>query len=264
MRPRSSRGKFGAFTLIELLVVIAIIALLVGILLPALGRARGAARDAACLSNLRQLGLAWTMYMDDFDRFPWGSDGEYEKKLRWGWGGVHWYGYENGDPYSPDGLVATHRPVNPYVNEDEVSEGFAKIFLCPGDTGVQYYGHPEEPIPWKDFGAGNRSGEGDETVFGMMGNSYEANRRMYERTIDGSPVYGPWWGPGRVVVDPSSFVMIGDSGAMTVAMHQRVFEWLVYGWWHGEERGQLGFLDGSARNERLVGEDAGFTMRFAP
>lgn len=53
------------FTLIELLVVIAVVALLIGLLLPALGAARDAARTAACLSNVRQLQIAHTMYMDD-------------------------------------------------------------------------------------------------------------------------------------------------------------------------------------------------------
>jgi prepilin-type N-terminal cleavage/methylation domain-containing protein/prepilin-type processing-associated H-X9-DG protein len=69
---RPSDGRSGSgFTLIELLVAIAIIAILASLILPALARARQMGRAAACISNLKQIGLAFELYLSDYDsRFP--------------------------------------------------------------------------------------------------------------------------------------------------------------------------------------------------
>ena len=68
---RLRKQRFSAFTLIELLVVIAIIAVLAAILFPVFSAARESARATACLSNLRQIGMAFGMYTQDWDnRLP--------------------------------------------------------------------------------------------------------------------------------------------------------------------------------------------------
>jgi prepilin-type processing-associated H-X9-DG protein/prepilin-type N-terminal cleavage/methylation domain-containing protein len=89
-----------AFSLIELLVVVSIVGLLAAMLMPGLRQARESARSAKCAGNLRQLGFAVAMYLDDYGRsFPYFENVP---------GGRLWYfGWET--PYNPGGAPGTRQ-----------------------------------------------------------------------------------------------------------------------------------------------------------
>jgi prepilin-type N-terminal cleavage/methylation domain-containing protein/prepilin-type processing-associated H-X9-DG protein len=106
--------KRRGFTLIELLVVIAIIAILAAILFPVFARAREKARQTACLSNVKQLSLAITMYAQDYDETLPGS-------RQWTGGGA------------PATAWIWPAYIQPYVRNTQ-------IFICPSAAGQSAYG----------------------------------------------------------------------------------------------------------------------------
>jgi prepilin-type N-terminal cleavage/methylation domain-containing protein len=115
----------GGFTLIELLVVISIIAMLISILLPALSKARMAAQDMGCLSNLKQLGVAATAYLSDHDEiFPTS---------------LYYYNHDNGirsNYYIGDNWdaeLAGYMGIHNDYNAAYDSLKFSPVFQCPRD-----------------------------------------------------------------------------------------------------------------------------------
>ena len=120
------RRRTSAFTLIELLVVIAIIAILAAILFPVFAQAREKARQASCASNLRQIGVAFLMYQQDYDdRLPDRRDlkitlGYRKDDAGNGWGGA-W------PPSDPRGGWAI-TVLDPYIKN-------GAIWSCPSIAG---------------------------------------------------------------------------------------------------------------------------------
>ncbi|MBC7287046.1 MAG: DUF1559 domain-containing protein [Armatimonadetes bacterium] len=119
-----------AFTLIELLVVIAIIAILAAILFPVFSRAREKARQASCLSNLKQLSLAILMYAQDYDE-------TYPPAYYWSAGWVDEYAWDFHIIYS-GGSVSGYDLglIGPYTKNGQIN-------ACPSARGlVSSFGRP--------------------------------------------------------------------------------------------------------------------------
>lgn len=129
-----------AFTLIELLVVIAIIAILAAILFPVFSQAKAAAKKSADISNLKQLGLSFLLYSNDFDdvAVPAGMKGYMSEPKK-----IFWYGSITGDLMSAlNNVNPMESPLYPYQKNVEImGDPTAKGIPQVGAFGHTDYGY---------------------------------------------------------------------------------------------------------------------------
>ncbi|GAB4469304.1 MAG: hypothetical protein OHK0029_41870 [Armatimonadaceae bacterium] len=147
-----------AFTLIELLVVIAIIAILAAILFPVFAQARAKARQTACLSNMKQIGLGMMMYVQDYDeklppfrQVPTGGDWWTARMLNW-----------------KDSIL-------PYIKNGGRAYNGGAAYTQQGDGGI--FQCPDNIAAWstaRAWGFGGTGNPGDEST--RFARSYAVNK----------------------------------------------------------------------------------------
>ena len=137
-RLESGPARAGGFTLIELLVVIAVIAILAALLLPALAKAKDAAKSTQCKSNLRQIAVGLNLYVGDFQKYPLCTDGN------------------QGNPSYWDAKVLVY------------CQGNRGVFFCPANKPG--YRWTNSPVPQANQSYGyNQGGTDDHGTLGIGG-----------------------------------------------------------------------------------------------
>jgi prepilin-type processing-associated H-X9-DG protein len=192
VKHKKLQGKNAAFSLVELLVVIGTISILAAMLLPALAKAKDAAKRGACVSNTRQIGVAFKLFLgDNKDRFPKAvTERESTDTTRWGT-----------IPQTPDAVApfSIRGQLQPYIaNSNFFSDPSVNAFRCRSSV--------DWPVPapgqWFTTDYGFSLSEANYTPGFGQSTWYKANPDygFNESYTDSS------------IQKPSNFIILADAG----------------------------------------------------
>ena len=172
----------GGFTLIEVLVAIGIIAIVLALLLPMLGRVREAGNRTQCLSNLRQLAIAFVMYeQENKFKFPVAAGGGPSSFQPEDW--IWWY--------QPERNVADS-PIVKYLGRFN-----EHLFICPSDDSSAHLRVFGRPYPYSYVM--NRNFDGSEFPDLKVTNVHNSSEKIILAEEDVSTINDGHWYPGQVV-----------------------------------------------------------------
>lgn len=217
----------------ELLASLTIVAILVGLLIPLLIVARDAARTTVCAANLKQLGTAWRLYLDEHGQFP-----AIEAQPDWRYGGADFIGTER----TP--VLADDRPINACITMDEPEDSgrFSLLFRCPSDRGVFNAGAAPSQRQLSILGP-----DGGQSCFEYYGNSYRANPLLLDSTRAGiDPLHRPLRTHDLDFVPANLLLLAGDAewSYQTLIGDRRSLD----ASWHSvPDAGNMLAVDGSVR-----------------
>jgi len=230
-----ARRSGRAFSLVELLVALSIVAVLLSLLLPLLRHVRYSANTTICAMNLRQIGMGWRQYLDDYQQFPYR-----QTEADWKYGGATFIGQERRP------VLASDRPVNAYVMADTPAEGdrLATLFRSPLDRG----------FVWAEAVGRPRAGSQvfpEPTAFERFGTSYRANPFLLNARLLDPARDEDTLKEHEVVTMPASLLVVAVPQWQIAADGERRID---ASWHPTPDAGNMLAMDGSVRFLHFVEE----------